>query len=219
MSNKNWKERIPYLFPQCPYRQNIKYGSEDELSFVTPYSQAKWLNRLINFIFMWKIDSYSGYDIIECCGGIGGNTINFMLCGNVNKVITFENDKSRFQNLVENLKLYKPKGWSEYKVKLINRDFITNYKKEIVNENSVVFLDPPWGGKDYKDIKEITMKDANNKTWTLPDIVKDVLATKNVAMLCIKIPKVYDVSKFNFKEYHCYVKGNTQYVIVTRSIK
>lgn len=151
--------------------------------------------------------------IIDLTSNIGGNTIPFGL--NFKKVDAVEIDKKTYNALNHNLRVYKLKN-----VKTHNMDgneFIDKNKKK----HNIWFIDPPWGGSDYKKEKkmELFLSDIS-----LPNIVKTIIIKHSPIAFYLKVPLNYDtenlIKKIEKKSKEINIltmkstKGKLQYIII-----
>jgi 16S rRNA G966 N2-methylase RsmD len=89
--------------------------------------------------------------IIDGTAGIGGNVISFSR--NFDTVIGVELNKVHYDILENNIKALRLDNVNIY------NDNILDYYKEILNKEHVIFfMDPPWGGKRYKNFKNFILK-------------------------------------------------------------
>ena len=134
-------------------------------------------------------ERYGELKILDGTAGIGGNTISFAI--HFNNVIAIEKNTERFEYLKENINSLK------LDVKLINGNVLDYIKSEIFD---VIFLDPPWGGPNYKFEKSLSLT-LDNKP--LIDVVKDL--KNNNKIIVMKLPFNYnmnDFSKFNYQKHN-----------------
>lgn len=104
---------------------------------VSYYYHAQWLaNNIAN-------NYGSGIVLADICSNVGGNTIEFALEG-FKEIRSYDIDIFACDALKNNLALYKQ--YIKGVVKVINADANTQDYSDV----SVFFIDPPWGGKDYK---------------------------------------------------------------------
>lgn len=93
--------------------------------------------------------------IIDGTAGIGGNTISF--AKQFHKVISVELNKVHYDVLENNVNVLKMKN-----VDMIHGSIMESYKRFHINrEDAIFFMDPPWGGKRYKNFKHFVMKMGN----------------------------------------------------------
>ena len=127
-----------------------------------------------------EIMNNSNLHIIDMTAGCGGNMISFI------KYFSFttgiEIDKNRFNILKDNLNKYK---YSNYE--LICGDAIT-----IINNNNydVYFIDPPWGGPEYKNNPNIQLYLSNIK------IEDFILSLPKNKLIVLKLPFNYNIDNF-----------------------
>lgn len=213
----DWKSRIKYIFPGPEELQKqVKYDTLEAISYVTPYSQAIFLSKWISNL-TYIIHKKKNFTMIECCGGLGGNTIQFSKNKNIDNVVTFELNKDRYKLLVHNIKLYKRKHDTD--VKAYNNNFFEWYKTkgEIDKYKDIcIFVDPPWGDnyKELKDIEnKITLNDQENKKYTMVDLIELFIKNKNILSIVMKLPSTYNIDIL-VNDHYTIKKGNTRYILI-----
>jgi predicted RNA methylase len=118
--------------------------------------------------------------ITDATAGIGGNVLSFSKYNF--KVNAIEIDEERFEHLKNNITEYK------YSVNLINADYTVIYQDI---KQDVIFIDPPWGGVNYKNSEDITLKLGNIK---LEDLCNDISDKKLAKITALKLPFNYDLN-------------------------
>jgi len=134
-------------------------------------------------------ERYGELKILDGTAGIGGNTISFATYFNC--VIAIERNTERFEYLKENINSLN------LNVKLINGNVLDYIKTEVFD---LIFLDPPWGGPNYKFEKSLSLT-LDNKS--LIDVVKEL--KENNKIIVMKLPFNYnmnDFSKFNYQKHN-----------------
>ncbi len=121
--------------------------------------------------------------IIDLTAGCGGNMISFIKY--FNKITGVEINKERYNILKTNLSKY---SFNNYE--LINDDCIN-----IINNNiyDIYFIDPPWGGPDYKKYINIELYLSDIK---LEDFLLMIPENK---LIVLKLPFNYNIEKFKKK--------------------
>ena len=136
--------------------------------------------------------------ILDGTAGIGGNTISF--CNKFKQVIAIEKDTERYNLLSENTNNLN-------NLTLINSTCLTH----LSDKYDVIFLDPPWGGLDYKKYDKISLQLDNYNIKTIIDKVKSYSFKEN--RLCVlKLPFNYNMMEFC--EYNYKVIYIRNYLIV-----
>jgi 16S rRNA G966 N2-methylase RsmD len=122
-------------------------------------------------------------NIIDLTAGCGGNMISFIKY--FNKITGVEINKDRYNILKANLAKY---SFNNYE--LINDDCINinNY-----NNYDVYFIDPPWGGPEYKKYINIELYLSDIK---LEDFLSMIPENK---LIVLKLPFNYNIDKFKKK--------------------
>lgn len=140
--------------------------------------------------------------IIDGTTSLGGNLISFL--EHFKYIIGIELNNIRFNKLINILKekkkinLIKKDRENIYynnNIILINDSF-NNYIKMFNNyskKNKVIYLDPPWGGKDYKYYKKIILGLAGEPLHILVKRIKDI--NKEIIVI-LKLPKNYYLESF-----------------------
>jgi len=128
----------------------LKITDKGKYSISKPID-ADWItNIIINFsINILKKDPLT-QNIIDATAGIGGNVINFSK--NFLQVSAIEINAVHYEVLKNNINALDLKN-----IKLYNDNFL-NFVEIHKNNNSIFFLDPPWGGKSYKNFKYFNLK-------------------------------------------------------------
>jgi 16S rRNA G966 N2-methylase RsmD len=117
--------------------------------------------------------------IVDMTAGCGGNMISFIKY--FSYVTGIEIDKNRFKLLKENLSKYE---YNNYE--LIYGDS-TNYYN---NNYDVYFIDPPWGGPDYKKQLNVELHLSNYK------LEEFILTLPKDKLIVLKLPFNYNIDGF-----------------------
>jgi 16S rRNA G966 N2-methylase RsmD len=167
-----------FPFLSSRYHKLLLTDEEGQYSITTPKSAT---------IISEMIKQYFGHDnliITDATSGIGGNVISFS--SYFYHVNAIELNSERYQYLVNNMTLY-------------NRENILCYNigfEPLVHtiKQDVIFMDPPWGGKNYKDVETMTIEMDDEK---LEDICLRIINANICEMLILKLPLNYDMTEFN----------------------
>lgn len=189
MEDKN-RDKIIYerLFPKPP---GGKYEGlmidRESISYITTPTAAQLIANIIaEYAKHCKFDIHS---VTDCTGCVGGDTIAF--AKRFDHVESIEIDSKRFAMLKNNVESY---GLDN--VDLINDDCSNHIKSS--NATDVVYMDPPWGGKNYKKNKTMRLTIGN---LTIEEFSHSVMNGKMFAqgcpkMLALKLPQNYDYGYF-----------------------
>ena len=166
-----------------PYHNNLEQIQIDEegLYSISSKNVSRFISNIIKKYI--RSNSYNDITITDATAGVGGNTISFLQnYGNVNSI---EIDSDRFSYLKNNIEIYN----LSKKIKLYNADYTLIYDKL---EQDIVFIDPPLGGKNYKDNDNIDLKLSDIDLSLICNNLKD-----NTNLIVIKVPQ-----NFNFKNFY-----------------
>ena len=178
--NKKYK-KIGRIFPRL---ENITDISKLRIDKVGEYSISIPEDAQKTSKIILQIINNNDIIITDATAGVGGNSISF--ADNFKLVNSIELDPNRFEYLKNNLSIYKLKN-----IKLYNSDFL-----QIISllKQDVVFIDPPWGGKDYKSKGEIILNVSN---IPLEKICNDILYNNYAKMVVLKLPINYNTKYLN----------------------
>lgn len=153
----------------------------DSISYISsPIYTEKITKIIFNHIVNNKIN------ITDCTAGCGGDTISFLY--KFKKVYSIEKNLLRYTYLLNNIEAYK--------LSKNSRIYCGNFLDIIKNieDHNVLYIDPPWGGKDYKKHKNIKLS-INN--ISIENIIIDMITSKNTKkvpeLIVLKLPTNYDL--------------------------
>ena len=206
--NQNKKIILNKLFPCPPSKNyNMLMIDDDSVSYITTPINSEIISTIIESLLPKNINS-SDITIMDGTACVGGDSIAF---GQIfGTVISSEIDSDRYKMLVNNLKVFEL-----YNVIPVNDDCLKIFYR--INFIDIMYFDPPWGGKSYKNenyirlcigdlfIDEIVNIIFNNNTVdntvdnTADNTVDNTLADttikikSDVKMVIFKLPKNYDI--------------------------
>lgn len=167
-----------------PHKSNLNFKKllidETGKFSITLPKKADHISRIIKTYCGEKIT------ITDATAGVGGNVLSF--CKHDFKVNAVEMDIERYNYLVNNINQY---GYNE--VKTINSDYLKVYDKLV---QDVIFVDPPWGGINYKSANEITLKLGD---VSIEELCNNICYKKIAKITVLKLPFNYDLN---------YIKNN-----------
>jgi len=200
---------IDYLKTIFPENKKIELIQSDEegLFSISSKNVSKFICNIIKKYL--RTTNYKNITITDATAGIGGNTICFMK--NYGKVNSVEINKTRFNYLKNNVNLYFNSDNSDnYNVNFINQDYLDICK---ILKQDIIFFDPPWGGKDYKNSDNICLFLSDKNIITLCNELKE-----NTDLIVIKVPKNFNIKKFiseiNFKFLHIHKLNKMDIIVI-----
>jgi len=179
-------------------KDNFKTDKEGLYS-ITKYTQAEIITKLI--LKHCKINKKDS-KILDACACVGGNLLSFVKY--FDKCYGFEINEKRYKYLQNNLKFFNNVNLYNISSVYFIDEYIKNLKIDInnlkiddlKNKNNkifdIIFFDPPWGGEDYKEKKELELYLDN---INLKDIIKKSFLISNYIIL--KVPKNYNFFDLN----------------------
>lgn len=167
--------------------QSLKID-HDCVSFVTPHNDAKKITEIVlKHMKKYKIFP-KNTTVVDATACVGGDSI--MLCHVFGKVVSIELDTQRYNNLVHNLNQYK-----------FNNAITVNGDSTIIIQKlpiiDIIFVDVPWGGKDYKFKDKLRLNFGNISLEQFILNCFDAEIMKSLPKIIIsKMPKNYDMQYF-----------------------
>ena len=176
------KKIFPY--ENCKNINNLKYDSEGLWSITHPDSA----NLISNKIKLFEKSGLNTNVILDATAGLGGNVLSFAKY--FKKVIAVEYDKDRFKYLENNINNYNYNN-----IEIYNEDSV-NLLSQLNKKIDVVFVDPPWGGPDYKYLPNLEIKLGNLDMKDLCYLISEYSYENNkIKLLVFKLPYNYDYQK------------------------
>jgi 16S rRNA G966 N2-methylase RsmD len=167
----------------------LKMDIEGEYS-LTHKDEADKISNIIK-------EKFGDIVIFDGTGGAGGNTISFGI--NFSKVISCEINPNRYNILKENIKTFN------LNIETYNDDFMNNLNRNY----DLIFIDPPWGGPNYKYEKKVNIKINNLNLNKITNIIK----AKNKIVVW-KLPFNYDLDEFSDFNYEIHSIKNYNIIII-----
>ena len=127
--------------------------------------------------------------ISDCTAGCGGDSIS--LLNKFNKVYSFEKNLIRYYYLLNNIKQYK----LTHKSRIYCSNFIKILKN--IEDHDVIYIDPPWGGKEYYKTKQLRLNITNISLESyILNFIEDKYTKKIPNIIVLKLPCNYDLKYF-----------------------
>ncbi len=186
MDDKNLKTVLS-LFPYL--RDEMKATKlkidKDSIHLISARNYAKEISKIIDYnLKRINIDPKNA-TITDATAGVGGNTLSFAMF--FNKINAIEIDKKRYEYLKNNTEVFN----------LNNINFFNDDSIKILNtfeNHDVVFIDPPWGGKNYKKHKSLKLKLSKVPLEILVNCIFDSSWMKKVpSLVVLKLPTNYNI--------------------------
>jgi hypothetical protein len=205
------KKKILYenFFPKT-FEMDKILADEETITFITKPQDTKQICSIVQS-YINKYISHEKAVIIDATACIGGDTIAFSKC--FHNVISIEMDKQRYEYLKNNINVYK----------LQNVQHIHGNCIDVINKLpyfDIIYFDPPWGGKDYKEHINLRLSICDipieNLVLDFFDANKSLCIPKLVVM---KLPLNYDLKYITqiigVDEYNIYLNKLHKFFIIT----
>jgi 16S rRNA G966 N2-methylase RsmD len=182
-------------FPTCfPFfkKEDIEKASENnkllQITDKGKYSISKpidadWITNIICKFCLDVIKKHPSTQVItDATAGIGGNVINFSK--HFDHVNSIEINNVHYEVIKNNIE-----ALGITNVTHIHDNFL-NFVELSKHNDSLFFLDPPWGGKSYKNFKYFNLKLGKLMIY---DII-NILHKKGYKYVCLKAPINLNIS-------------------------
>jgi 16S rRNA G966 N2-methylase RsmD len=165
-------------------REKLQIDEVGMYSISTP-KKADIISRIILDCLQRRIPA-DKIVITDAMAGVGGNVISFAKhFGHVNAV---EIEQNRFKYMINNVGIFKC-----HNISALNLDYINVLNKL---KQDVIFMDPPWGGKQYKEQEHVNIMIG---THQLNEVIQTITQSALCRLLVLKLPTNYDIDQF--KDY------------------
>ena len=188
-------KKLQTLLRLFPYISNKKRAMRlkidpESISYISLRDVAEKITNIIKYHLKKLNKDPTNIYITDTTAGVGGDTISFGMHFKV--VHSIEIDELRYEYLVNNINVYNLTNIYTYNDDC--RKIIPLIKKQ-----HVVFMDPPWGGKDYKQHDKLTLKLGSSH---IEEICNNLLNSQKTIsppyLIILKLPTNYDI-KYLFK--------------------
>lgn len=162
------------------------------------YSLTKHIDSIAIIRAMKNIigeENIGGLSIMDGTANVGGDTIRFAMY--FKRVIGVELNRDNYDVLEHNVKVYSSKLDN---ITVINGDILDEAIYQQVHTD-VLYLDPPWGGKGYKDYEEEKMVIFLSNTSLTQFIGNVLLNPIRPSYIFIKLPINYNIDTLRGMPY------------------
>jgi adenine-specific DNA methylase len=160
--------------------KNFKLSKEGKFSITKPCESEQITRYMSKFIDECEEDSVCGTKLENCTitdatACVGGDLINFSR--KLKKVNGVEISNENFEVLEENCKIFCCKN-----VKLYNEDYLKMYSRLT---QDIIYIDPKWGGPDYKALENIKLYVG---AMDLGELINRITKKKLAKFIFVKVP-------------------------------
>jgi 16S rRNA G966 N2-methylase RsmD len=200
-----YNKRVKTLLRLFPYIEDKEKAArlkidEESIHFISVREYAERITDIIKYYLnLLNIDAKDS-TITDATAGVGGNTLSFGM--HFKHVNAIELDEKRSNYLQNNVDIYGLKN-----INVCTGDSIKILPT--LDNQDVVFLDPPWGGKNYKEHEFLRLQLSDVSIETLCNGMMDPKWMKQCpAIIVYKLPINYDIKYFyenvnsNLMYYH-----------------
>jgi len=202
------KQTLLRLFPFLSDKNKVLKLKIDResLYYISIREDASRITDIVTSSLAMLNIKYRDAVLLDGFAGVGGDTLTFALAG-FKKIYAVELNKTRAQYLQNNINVYELNN-----VSVLNRNVL-----EVANSLrcNVIYLDPPWGGANYKKKSKLRISISNiplemicNKCFSASHMAKDV------DMVVLKLPINYDLEHFDKTVYGTVEKWNLKKMII-----
>ena len=189
-NNNNNNKKIKTILRLFPYLDDKEKATklkidEESIHYISIREYADKITEIIKYYLVQLDIEPIDATITDATAGVGGNTISFGM--NFKKVNAIEMDETRSTYLKNNIDIYN----------LNNIDIYNNDSTKILpnlDEHDVIFIDPPWGGKKYKEYDFLRLSLSGISIEMLCNgMMNDKIMKKTPSIVVFKLPINYDI--------------------------
>lgn len=214
-------KKLKTILRLFPYLDNKEKASklmidDDSIHYISVREYAQKITSIIEYHLSELGIKNNNAIVTDATAGVGGNAISFGM--KFKYINAIELDKTRSDYLINNLKVYDLNN-----VNVIGGD-CTKVLTTIDNHD-VIFIDPPWGGKNYKNYDYLRLTLSN---IPIENICNGIMNEKWMncvpSIIVFKLPSNYDIKYFydnvrsNFIYFHD-LKKMILLVVINPNIK
>lgn len=194
----NYNSFIYFMIDDINYAKSKKKKllntNVGKYSITKPY-QVKWIKSTIIEYFKSIKKNTKYMNIIDANAGVGGDTISFSKY--FSNVYAIEKNNVHFGVLENNINALELNN-----VNLFHGNFMNIIFKENINNNkNILYMDPPWGGPDYKKHEKVDLEielDKPNEMF-LHDVINKFFKNFDIIILKSPINLNFDKKLFLYK--------------------
>lgn len=203
-------EILKTLFPITKDYTKIK-TDEIGLYSITSLKSAKIISEIIKSYFIQN--STKDMIITDATAGLGGNVFSFSEF--FKTVFAIEKDHSRCSMLEKNIELYQKEYPENYKnITVYNKDYL---ELMMTLEQDIIFFDPPWGGRSYKEHEYMDLQLGQYNIATLCNMLE-----RRAKLIAIKVPVNFNFNTFikviNNKKVSIYKLHKMNLIVIKNTI-
>lgn len=201
-----------FLFNEIPFSKRKNLLVDDIAIYsVTSSYLANQMSKLI----IKHLDNNLDVIILDGMACVGGNTLSFSKY--FPTILSNELNQDRFNMLMHNANIMEKTNIRFFNMSILDLAVLPEI------EYNVLFLDPEWGGPDYKLQTILRLTISNN---SLEDFILRVFEQKeSVNMIAIKLPLNYDnnylkeqIQQNNLLKYSYYELNKMTLTIIQKTI-
>ena len=190
------------MFPQVPGIDltNLQMTDVGVYSVTNHQHNKQTINFIQQELDRMMIFRTAYITVLDATACVGGDTIGFSLY--FNRVISIEKDPINYSALVNNINVY---GLNN--VTTINDDFLM-VKNDVIDtyHPTIVYFDPPWGGKEYYKHKNLDLFLGNRNVSDIavelfePETHSILKTTKTsgIKLVVLKVPTNFNYDKLRY---------------------
>ncbi|KAH0572138.1 RNA cap guanine-N2 methyltransferase [Spironucleus salmonicida] len=195
-------QRLPFFFRHLPESeiQNLKLPPH------APYSVSSFDDAFQNAYFLSKVLKTTKLVVdLTACSGVDSICMAMVF----QNLISYEIDTPAFESLQNHFQIAKMQGYNIGKYELKNESGAAEIS--ISRQNTLYFLDPPWGGPDYRNKQNIRL---DYGEYIVDELAKK-LSTDKTNSVFLKLPKNYDMSQFDLQNSIIFKERNQIFVLIS----
>ncbi|ARF11834.1 putative RNA methylase [Klosneuvirus KNV1] len=191
--NNSKVKNIKMILRLFPYLENKELGEkllidDDSVHYISVREYAEKISKIIKTHMEELGIDQDEIIVTDVTAGVGGDTISF--AKSFNYVHAIEIDNTRVEYLKNNIAVYNCNNVTVYNNNCLNI-------VPLIENHNVIFIDPPWGGVDYKKYTDLRLSIDTEPIENICLKWMDPLFLKTIPKIIVfKLPKNYDIAHF-----------------------
>mgnify|MGYP005991590857 CR=1 FL=1 len=203
-----------FYFHELDYETVKKNNKRLMMTDIGKYSITKpqhtiWIKKQLITFFKEKHINTKTLSLIDCNAGLGGDTISFSKY--FKHVYAIEKNDIHFHLLKNNCDAIGLKN-----IDFKHSNFFDIIKqKEIRQKYNILFLDPPWGGPNYKKYESVNLEiELGDNKRELHEVVNELFPFYSYIILKSPINLKFEKDKFKYKNVKMIKEENNKILLI-----
>jgi len=161
---------------------------------ITKPQHTIWIKKQLILYFKESNINTKGLNLIDCNAGLGGDTISFSKY--FKEILAIEKNEVHYHLLKNNCKVIDLNN-----IEFSHANFFDIvFNNDCIKKHDILFLDPPWGGPNYKKHEYVELDiELDHRKKPLHKVINELYKHYKYIILKSPVNLLFDKSKFLYK--------------------